>query len=74
MKHALAFDPTTYFRIVAETLLRNHGETALSYAEDALRKMRILGDDEGFELWSGIERQLFKKVRERHIPKGAMIH
>ena len=74
MNEALTFDPKVYFRIVAETLLKNHGERALTYTEEALRKMRILGDDEGFELWTGIEEQIFEKIRENQIPQNAVIH
>ena len=68
------FDPDIYFGIAAENLLRNFGERALYYAEEALKKMRALGDDDGFDMWLGIQRQMIARIRRTHIPEDATIH
>ncbi|WP_210431442.1 hypothetical protein [Iodidimonas gelatinilytica] len=44
------FDPTPYFEIAADTLLRNFGDRALYYADEALKKMRALDDANGFDM------------------------
>lgn len=68
------FDPTVYFDITARNLLRNFGDRALFYADEALKKMRALGDEDGFEMWLGIRAQLHRRVREQEIPAGATVH
>jgi hypothetical protein len=68
------FDTDVYFGIVADNLLRDHGQTALSLADQALKKMKDIGDDEGFMLWQGVQNQLMERVRDYHIPKSTTIH
>ena len=52
------FDPGPIFDMVARNLLRSHGDTALIFADSALDRMRVLGDDEGYELWEEIRRAM----------------
>jgi len=68
------FDPTVYFDITAKNLLRNFGDRALYYADEALRKMRALGDEEGFEMWLGVRTQLEQRMRDAAVPAGATLH
>lgn len=68
------FDPETYFGIAAETLLARFGDRALFYAGEALRKMRLIGDEDGFEMWLAIERRMIDRLREASIPDGTTIH
>lgn len=68
------FDPAVYFEIAADTLLRRFGERALYYADEALKKMRRIGDDDGFDMWLGIQEHLLANVRAKHIPTGAALH
>lgn len=68
------FDPEIYFGIAAETLLARFGARALFYAGEAQRKMRLIGDDDGFEMWTAIERRMVDRLRETCIPEGATIH
>lgn len=74
MLQNLEFDPNVYFSIVAENLIKNLGERALIYAGEALRKMRDLGDDEGFELWVGVQNQIEKRMYELERPEGITYH
>lgn len=74
MPETLDFDPKIYFGIAAENLLRNFGARALYYAEEALKKMRALEDQEGFDMWLGIQEQLIKRATSQHLPEGATIH
>lgn len=60
--HTLGFDPSVYFEVVADTLIRNHGPKALEMADYALQKMKAIGDDEGFDLWLGVHEQLTAKA------------
>lgn len=66
MKHtqSVDFDPDFYFGLVAENLIKNFGTRALFYADEALRKMRALGDDEGFDLWMSIHEHLSQRAAE----------
>lgn len=58
------FDPHVYFNIVADHLLKNYGERALFYADQALAKMRALGDNEGFDLWLAVHEHLTQKAAD----------
>jgi len=68
------FDTDTYFTIVADNLLRDHGQNALALAESALEKMQVIGDNEGLFMWQGVQSQLIKKVQSYHIPTGVTLH
>jgi len=68
------FDTDTYFTIVADNLLRDHGQNALALAESALEKMQDMGDDEGLFMWQGVQSQLIKKFQSYHIPSGVTLH
>jgi len=68
------FDPTIYFDITARNLLKNFGERALHYADEALKKMRALGDEDGLEMWLGIREQLQRRLQESHVPPGVTVH
>lgn len=57
-----SFDPNFYFGYVADNLLKNLGERALYYADEALKKMKAIGDDEGFDMWLGVHRHLTMKA------------
>jgi len=68
------FEKDIYFGIVAENLTRNLGDKALGYAHEALRKMKALGDQEGFDLWLEIERRLTDLVIENAGPASRTLH
>lgn len=68
------FDTDIYFGIVADNLLKAHGQKALFLADEALKKMRVLGDDEGFDLWQGVHAQLVNKFKSYYVPEGATVH
>ena len=68
------FDTDIYFGIVAENLLRDHGQKALIYAESALEKMELLGDEEGLYMWRGVQSQLIRKFSSDHIPSDVTVH
>ncbi len=74
MQQPLPFDPEIYFGYVADNLLKNLGQKALSYADHALNKMRSLGDDEGFDLWLSIHAHLIEKASERERETGTTVH
>ncbi|GAB4574757.1 MAG: hypothetical protein Tsb008_13220 [Rhodothalassiaceae bacterium] len=74
MPELLDFDPNVYFRIAAENLLRNFGLRALYYADEALKKMRALEDEDGFEMWLAIREQLIMKASGEIRPEGATLH
>ncbi len=74
MPEQLPFDPDYYFGLVADNLLKNFGVKALSYADDALSKMRALGDDEGFDIWLEIHAHLTSKASTDYRPSGAVLH
>jgi hypothetical protein len=61
MQQPIPFDPNVYFGYVAENLLKNLGDKALTYADHALKKMRSIGDEEGFDLWLSIHQHLLEK-------------
>ncbi|UTW55201.1 hypothetical protein [Kordiimonas sp. SCSIO 12610] len=61
MQQPLPFDPNVYFGYVAENLLKNLGDKALVYADHALKKMRSIGDHEGFDLWLSIHQHLIEQ-------------
>ena len=58
------FDPDFYFGLVADNLIRNFGSRALFYADEALKKMRAIGDSEGFDLWLSIHEHLSQKAAD----------
>lgn len=60
----LSFDPDFYFNLVAENLLRSFGDRALFYADEALRKMKLMGDEDGFQLWLSIHEHLTLKAAD----------
>ncbi len=74
MPETQGFDADIYFGIAADNLLNNFGERALVYADEALRKMRALGDHDGFEMWMGIHAQLQARVGAACRPAGATLH
>lgn len=74
MQEPLPFDPDYYFSLVAGNLLKNLGTNALMYADQALMKMKAIGDDEGFTMWLSIHEHLTMKTSESHKAAGATIH
>ncbi len=68
------FDPRLYFRIAAENLFRSYGAQALHFADHALNKMKMLGDEEGFEMWLGIHEALVETAIESELPHEATLH
>ncbi|GAB4120128.1 MAG: hypothetical protein Kow00104_03050 [Rhodothalassiaceae bacterium] len=74
MPELLDFDPNVYFRIAAENLLRNFGLRALYYADEAIKKMRALEDEDGFEMWLAIREQLIMKASGEIRPEGETLH
>ena len=48
------FDVQPYFDTVARHLLNCHGPGALCLADQALIKMRVLGDADGYRLWQEV--------------------
>ncbi|NVJ97680.1 MAG: hypothetical protein HWE25_05980 [Alphaproteobacteria bacterium] len=74
MQQSLPFDPNFYFGLVAENLLKNLGPKALDYADEALAKMKAMGDDEGFDLWIGIHEHLTNIAADSFRPEKAVIH
>lgn len=58
------FDPDFYFGLVADNLIKNFGSRALFYADEALKKMRAIGDSEGFDLWLNIHEHLSQKAAD----------
>jgi hypothetical protein len=48
------FDPTEYFNMAARSLIASHGLQAFTLADLALIKMRMAGDDAGYELWEEV--------------------
>lgn len=68
------FDTDIYFGIVADNLLKTHGQKALFLANEALKKMRDIGDDEGFDLWQGVHKQIMNKYTEYYVPDGVTLH
>jgi len=74
MQQQLPFDPNFYYGLVAENLLKNLGVKALSYADEALCKMKAIGDDEGFNIWLSIHEQLTSKAVDSLRPEGTIVH
>lgn len=71
---ALPFDPNVYFGHVAQNLLNKFGTKAVTYADEALKKMRLLGDDEGFEMWLGVQRHLTMKAELEELEDRITLH
>lgn len=67
-------DAEPYFDIVAATLLRRHGQQALTFARDALERWRGGNDREGLELWEGVWRTLTTRVAASFDTTPATIH
>ena len=74
MQQPLPFDPNVYFGYVAENLLKNLGDKALTYADHALKKMRTIGDEEGFDLWLSIHQHLLEKACADARGHNATLH
>ncbi|WP_308911314.1 hypothetical protein [Pseudokordiimonas caeni] len=74
MQQPLPFDPNIYYGIVAENLLRNFGNHAFFMADQALQKMKALGDDEGFDIWLSIHEHLSAKATEAIVGEEAVLH
>jgi len=74
MPQQLHFDPDYYFGLVADNLLKNFGNKALGYADEALSKMKAIGDDEGFDIWLEIHAHLTTKATVDFRPAGAVLH
>ncbi len=70
----LSFDPNYYFGLVAENLLKNLGPKALEYADEALSKMKAIGDDEGFDIWLSIHEHLTTIAADTFKATNATIH
>ena len=68
------FDQDIYFDIVASNLKKNLGDQALFYADEALKKMRAIGDSEGFDLWLGVHRHLSEKVADDWQEASHAVH
>lgn len=43
-----------FYETVARNLVAEHGQAAFRYARSALRRMRALNYEEGFEMWQSI--------------------
>lgn len=71
---ALPFDPNIYFGHVADNLLNKFGGKALDYADEALRKMRAIGDDEGFNMWLGVQKHLNLKAEFDILENQVTLH
>lgn len=74
MPQQLPFDPDFYFGLVADNLLKNFGAKALGYADEALSKMKAIGDEEGFDIWLEIHAQLTNKATDDYRPAGTVLH
>ena len=74
MPEPLPFDPDFYYGLVADNLLKNFGSKALVYADEALSKMRAIGDDEGFDIWLEIHAHLTDKASDAFRPASAVLH
>jgi len=74
MQEPLSFDPDYYFDLVANNLLQNLGENALMYADQALNKMRALGDEEGFTMWLSIHEHLTTRATDAVRPRNIVLH
>ncbi|MFC4348806.1 hypothetical protein ACFO5Q_13210 [Kordiimonas lipolytica] len=74
MQQSQPFDPNFYFGLVAENLLKNLGPKALDYADEALSKMKAIGDDEGFDLWLSIHEHLTTIAAGSFKPNRAVVH
>ena len=57
-----AVDVDAYFAHVADGLVAEMGDGALPAAEQALTRMRLVGDDLGFEMWLGIQDKLVERI------------
>ncbi|WCL54899.1 hypothetical protein [Gimibacter soli] len=74
MQQPLPFDPNIYYGIVAENLLKNFGSHAFFMSDQALQKMKALGDDEGFDIWLSIHEHLNAKATEAIVGEEAVLH
>ena len=74
MQQSLPFDPTIYYGLVADRLLQNFGSRAFFVADQALKKMKALGDDEGFDIWLSIHEQLSVRTTEPIRSEDAVLH
>lgn len=74
MPEPLPFDPDFYYGLVADNLLKNFGNKALVYADEALSKMKAIGDDEGFDIWLEIHAHLTNKASGAFRPASAVLH
>lgn len=71
---AFEFDPNIYFDLVAGNLFKNFGDHALWLAGEALGRMRRSGDEEGFELWEGINLALHSIAMDRIVANSSTVH
>lgn len=67
-------DAEPYFNIVAASLLKRHGQQALTFARDAVERWRGGNDREGLELWEGVWRSLTARVAAAPDMTPATIH
>ncbi|TNE67204.1 MAG: hypothetical protein EP335_02415 [Alphaproteobacteria bacterium] len=74
MQQPESFDPNFYFGLVADNLLKNLGLKALVYADEALSKMKAIGDEEGFNLWLSIHQHLADRASDSMRPTGVVLH
>ena len=74
MQQTQPCDPNFYFGLVADNLLKNLGPKALVYADEALSKMKAIGDKEGFDLWLAIHEHLASKAADCFRNEGTVIH
>ena len=74
MQEQMPFDPNFYFGLVADNLLKNLGVKALGYADEALSKMKAIGDDEGFDIWLNIHEHLASKAAMSLRPENSVLH
>ncbi|SDE57875.1 MULTISPECIES: hypothetical protein [Kordiimonas] len=74
MQQSLPFDPNYYFGLVAENLLKNLGPKALDYADEALSKMKAIGDEEGFDLWLSIHEHLTTIAADSFKTRRTIVH
>lgn len=74
MQEQMSFDPNFYFGLVADNLLKNLGSKAITYAGEALSKMKAIGDDEGFDIWLNIHEHLTVKASLSERPENTILH
>ncbi|RME63349.1 MAG: hypothetical protein D6782_10450 [Alphaproteobacteria bacterium] len=69
-----AFDPTPYYRHVAQDLLARFGGRALGLADAACARLDGAGDDQARAIWRGVRAALRQvQASAGHLP-AARVH